>query len=74
MASVFADQDVGEVGILHQSGCGLQVWFRRHPGFEAVRLIFTEFVVSILAPPAPRVRVPDELLEMRNVLATRWEV
>lgn len=48
-------------------------WFRRHPGFEAVRSAFTALVGATLAPLAPGVRVPDELLEVRNMLATRAE-
>ena len=52
----------------------LLAWFRRHPGFERLRSVFVEMLGAILAPLAPGVRVPDELLEMRNMLATRWEV
>jgi hypothetical protein len=48
-------------------------WFRRHPGFERIRLIFTELLGVIVAPLAPGVRVPEELLEVRNMLATRAE-
>ena len=48
-------------------------WFRRHPGFEPVRRIFTELLGAVLAPLAPGVRVPEELLEVRNMLATRAE-
>jgi hypothetical protein len=48
-------------------------WFRRHPGFEALRSIFSALVGALLAPLAPGVRVPDELLEVRNMLATRAE-
>jgi hypothetical protein len=48
-------------------------WFRRHPGFEALRAIFASLLGAILAPLAPDARVPDELLEVRNMLATRAE-
>jgi hypothetical protein len=48
-------------------------WFRRHPGFERVRSVFVDMLRAILAPLAPGVRVPDGLLEMRNMLATRVE-
>jgi hypothetical protein len=48
-------------------------WFGRHPGFEPVRRIFTELLGAVLAPLAPGVRVPEELLEVRNMLATRAE-
>jgi hypothetical protein len=46
-------------------------WFRRHPGFERVRPVFVEMLGAMLAPG---LRVPEELLEVRNMLATRWEV
>jgi hypothetical protein len=49
-------------------------WFRRHPGFERIRLIFTELLGAIVAPLAPGVRVSEELLEVRNMPATRAEV
>jgi hypothetical protein len=45
-------------------------WFRRHPGFERVQSVFVDMLGALLAP---EVRVPDELLEMRNMLATRAE-
>jgi len=48
-------------------------WFRRHPGFERVRSVFVDMLAALLAPLAPGVRLPDELLEMRNMLATRAE-
>jgi hypothetical protein len=48
-------------------------WFRRHPGFEALRAIFAELLGATLAPLAPDIRVPEELLEVRNMLATRAE-
>jgi Putative transposase, YhgA-like/Domain of unknown function (DUF4351) len=48
-------------------------WFRRHPGFERVRSVFVDMLGAILAPLVPGVRVPDELLEVRNMLATRAE-
>ena len=51
-------------------------WFRRHPGFERLRPVFVDMLGAILAPLGPDVRVPDELLEIRNMLATcaeAWE-
>ena len=48
-------------------------WFRRHPGFEALRGIFAALLGAILAPLAPDARVPEELLEIRSMLATRAE-
>jgi hypothetical protein len=49
-------------------------WFRQHPGFERVRSDFVNLLGAILAPLAPGIRVPEELLEVRNMLATRAEV
>ena len=43
---------------------------RRHPGFEALRAGFAALLGAMLAPG---IRVPDELLEVRNMLATRAE-
>ena len=51
----------------------LLAWFRRHPGFERVRSVFAELLGAVLEPLAPGVRVPEELLEIRNMLASRAE-
>ena len=51
----------------------LLAWFRRHPGFEGVRSVFAELLGAIMEPLAPGVRVPEELLEVRNMLASRAE-
>jgi hypothetical protein len=48
-------------------------WFKRHPGFEGLRAIFAALLGAIMAPLAPDVQVPEELLEVRNMLATRAE-
>ena len=48
-------------------------WFRHHPGFDGLRTIFAAFLGAIVAPLAPGARVPEELLEVRNMLATRAE-
>ncbi len=49
------------------------VWFAQHPGFQAARAIFVELLGAAIAPLGPGVRVPEELLEVRNMLATRME-
>ena len=51
----------------------LLAWFRRHPGFERARSVFAELLGAVLEPLAPGVRVPEELLEIRNMLASRAE-
>jgi hypothetical protein len=48
-------------------------WFGRHPGFEGLRPLFAELLGGLMGPLAPGVRVPEELLEVRNMLATRAE-
>jgi len=48
-------------------------WFARHPGFQAARAVIVELLGAAMAPLGPDVRVPEELLEVRNMLATRAE-
>ena len=51
----------------------LLAWFARHPGFEGLRSVFAELLGVMVGPLAPDVRVPEELLEVRNMLASRAE-
>ena len=48
-------------------------WFGCHPGFEGLRPLFAELLGGLMGPLGPGVRVPEELLEVRNMLATRAE-
>ena len=48
-------------------------WFGRHPGFDGLRSLFAALLGGLMGPLAPGVRVPEELLEVRNMLATRAE-
>jgi hypothetical protein len=48
-------------------------WFVRHPGFEGLKPLFAELLGGLVGPLAPGVRVPEELLEVRNMLASRAE-
>lgn len=48
-------------------------WFARHPGFQAARAVLVELLGAAMAPLGPDVRVPEELLEVRNMLAARAE-
>jgi hypothetical protein len=48
-------------------------WLGRHPEFAAVRGVFAELLGAVVAPLRPGIRVPEDLLEMRNMLATRAE-
>jgi len=51
----------------------VRVWLARHPGFQAAQTVFVELLGAAMAPLGPGVRVPEELLEVRNMLATRVE-
>jgi hypothetical protein len=48
-------------------------WFGRHPGFDGLRPLFAALLGGLMGPLAPGIRVPEELLEVRNMLATRAE-
>jgi hypothetical protein len=48
-------------------------WLARHPGFQAARRVFVEMLGAAMAPLGPGVRLPEELMEVRNMLATRAE-
>ena len=48
-------------------------WFGRHAGFDRLRPVFAELLGGMMGPLAPDVRIPEELLEVRNMLATRAE-
>ncbi len=45
-------------------------WITGHPGFRAARAVFVEMPGAALAPLAPGVRLPEGLLEVRNMLVT----
>jgi len=48
-------------------------WFARHPGFATAQKVLVQLLGATMAPLDPGVRVPDELLEVRNMLVTRME-
>ncbi len=51
----------------------LLAWFGRFPGFGGLRSVFAELLGGLMGPLAPEMRVPEELLEVRNMLVTRAE-
>ena len=51
----------------------LLAWLGRHPGFSGARSVFVELLGALMAPLGPDTRVPEDLLEVRNMLATRAE-
>jgi hypothetical protein len=48
-------------------------WLGRHPGFIEARTVFAQLLGAMMARPGPDIRVPEDLLEVRNMLATRVE-
>lgn len=51
----------------------LLTWLATHPGFAAARAVFAELMRATMVPMSPELRVPEDLLEVRNMLATRAE-
>jgi hypothetical protein len=47
--------------------------FMGYPGFERLQSIFAELLGSLMGPLAPEDQVPEELLGVRNMLATQAE-
>ncbi|MBB4286558.1 Rpn family recombination-promoting nuclease/putative transposase [Roseospira goensis] len=48
-------------------------WFRRHPDAQALRRLFSELVRQAVIGLEPPLAVPDDLMEMRTMLATLSE-
>jgi hypothetical protein len=48
-------------------------WFAHHPGFQAARTVFVALLGAAMAPLGPAARVPEALLEVRNMLVARAE-
>jgi hypothetical protein len=65
-----ASPDPERVAILADA---VLAWFGRHPGFDGLRSLFAELLGGLMGPLAPGIRVPEELGEVRNMLATRAE-
>jgi hypothetical protein len=49
----------------------ISAWFASQKGFQAARAVFAEMLGAAMAPLGPDLRVPGELLEVKNMLATR---
>ena len=50
-------------------------WFRRHPGHEPLRQVFTELAKQAMTGLAPDLPLPKDLIDMQTVLSTqgqRW--
>jgi hypothetical protein len=48
-------------------------WFRGHPGYEDLKALFTELVRQAIEGVGSSVAIPDELMEMRAMLATQGQ-
>jgi hypothetical protein len=48
-------------------------WLERHPGYADIRAVFADLLGDLIAPLGPELKVPEDLMEVRNMLATRAE-
>ncbi len=48
-------------------------WFAGHPGLEALRPVFAALLGGMMGSLAPEARMPEELREVRDMLAARAE-
>ncbi|MBF0562314.1 MAG: Rpn family recombination-promoting nuclease/putative transposase [Alphaproteobacteria bacterium] len=48
-------------------------WFRGHPGYEDLKALFTELVRQAIEGVGVSIAIPDELREMRTMLATQGQ-
>jgi hypothetical protein len=48
-------------------------WLARHPGYGELKSAFIDFLAAMMDPLSPGMRVPEDLLEVRNMLASRAE-
>lgn len=48
-------------------------WFRQHPGYEELKRLFTELVRQAIAGIGVEAAIPDDLVEMKTMLATQGE-
>jgi len=72
-ALLFRLENSSDPGKLSGLADAVIAWFASHPGFQAARMVFVELLGAAMAPLRPEIRVPEELLEVRNMLAARVE-
>jgi hypothetical protein len=48
-------------------------WFRQHSGYDELKRIFTELVKQAIEGVGVTITLPDDLMEMRTMLATQGE-
>lgn len=52
----------------------LIVWFRRHPGYDELKRLFGELARQAIRDAGATAPIPDDMTEMRAMLATQGEV
>ncbi len=72
-ALLFRLENSSDTGQLAGLADAVLAWFASHPGFPAARAVFVELLGAAMAPLRPDIRVPEELLEVRNMLSARVE-
>ncbi len=72
-ALLFRLENAAEPGQLVCVADAVLAWFTSHSGFDAARAVLVELLGAAVAPLGPGVRVPEALMEVRNMLATRME-
>jgi hypothetical protein len=48
-------------------------WFRQHPGYDELKRLFTELVKQAIEGVGVTIALPDDLMEIRTMLATQGE-
>ncbi len=72
-ALLFRLENSSDPGELVALADAVLAWFAGHPGFAAARTVLVALLGAAMAPLGAGGRVPEELLEGRNMLATRAE-
>jgi hypothetical protein len=73
LALWFRLENASDPGELVAVADAVLAWLSRHPGYAAAQAAFVELLGATMAPLRPGLRVPGDLLEVRNMLATRAE-
>jgi predicted transposase YdaD len=63
-------RDIGELGRLLDA---LIAWFDRHPGLATLKSAFAMLAGRLIADSDTGIAMPEDLLEMKTMLATRFE-
>jgi hypothetical protein len=69
----FRLENAADTGQLVAVADAVLAWFASHQGFATARALFAELLRATMMPLSPGIRVPADLLKVRNMLATRAE-